>query len=340
MKINRFLLIVFGLFFTIANAQDAKEIEKQKSKLELFEEEKLTGDFATLHKKYAGKVVFSNSEITRESPEKNFMTTYTLGDKLHIRAFLSHSILNSMLLQMVEKGEKAKDINAIKSWNPKYVIVLYLDGNKVTNTRGDDVQFSQQETNTDLSQRATLNDSENDLSFGSKLYKDLKTKINLLTQGKHKLKIEYLPIFYRGAGDNISFNPIASGEIELVIKDKKMDLNDPDICMPLAKTNDKNIEIKILQAFKDFKDLNGKGLKAEPKKVRITSNKWNISRNEFGIITRRYVEAYVGYMKNGKCYYDVYNFNQDYDGSNYQDEIYFRLGPVGTEREISCECLK
>lgn len=331
MKLTRLLLLFFGLSFTALQAQD---IEKQKAKLKLSEEEKLTGPFATLHKKYSGKVVFSNSEITRQSTESDFISTYTFGDKLHIRAFMSHSIINSMLLQMVEKGMTAKEINAVKSWDPKYVLILYLDGNKVTNTRADDVNFSPQEINSDLSQRATLNDSEGNLSFGTVLYKDLKTKINLLTPGKHKLKIEYLPLFYRGAGDDIDFSPIASGEIEMIIKDKKMDLNDPDVCMPTAKMSDKNIEAKIVKAFKE------KGLKAEPKKVRITSNKWNISRNEYGIITHRYVEAYVGYSKNGKCYYDVYNFNQDYDGSNYQDEIHFRLGPAGTERERSCECMK
>lgn len=340
MKIRHLLLLIFGFSFSVCQAQNQQEIEKQKSKLNLAEEEKLTGNFATLHKKYAGKVVFSNSEITRESTENSIITTYTFGDKLHIRAFLPHSIFNSMLLQMIENGEKAKDINAVKSWNPKYAIVLYLDGNKITNTRADDVQFTQQETNKDLSQRATLNDSENELSFGSALYKELKTKINLLTPGKHKLKISYLPMFYRGTGDNITFDPIAEGEIEMLIKDKKMDLNDPEVCMPLAKMNDKNLEAKILHAFRNFKGLNGKKLNAEPKKISITSNKWNISRNEYGIITRRYVEAYVGYTKNGHCYYDVYNFNQDYDGSKYQDEIYFNLGAAGTERERSCECFK
>lgn len=47
MKLTRLLLLFFGLSFTALQAQD---IEKQKAKLKLSEEEKLTGPFATLHK--------------------------------------------------------------------------------------------------------------------------------------------------------------------------------------------------------------------------------------------------------------------------------------------------
>lgn len=327
MKFTHLLLIVFGLSFSVCQAQD---IEKEKSKLKLVEEEKLLGDFATLHKKYVGKVVFSNSEITRELSESNFITTYTFGDKLSVRAFLQHSMLNSMLLQLVENGEKAKELNNV-SWSPKYLIYLYLDGNLISGTSYA-LSFAERETHNALSQRATLNNDESEPNLGKVLYKELKTKLELLTPGKHKLKISYVPYF--SAGDKLKFKPVAEGEIEMVIKDKKIDLNDPDVCLPIAQMNDKSLEGEILKAFKE------KGFKAEPKKVRITSSKWNIKRNEYGIIIRRYVEAYIGYSKNGKCYYDAYNFNQDYDGTKYQDEVYLMGEGVGTERERSCECLK
>jgi hypothetical protein len=333
MKFTHLLLLVLGLSFTVCKAQNAADIEKQKSKLKLVEEEKLTGEFATLHKKYEGKVVFSNSEINRDSSEKNFITTYTFGEKLSIRAFLPHSILNSMLLQMVDNGAKAKELNNNGTWFPKYLIVLYLDGNRISNTSYV-ISFSENETHTDLSQRATLNDDESEPNIGKMLYKELKNKLELLTPGKHKLKIEYQPYFNFGTGTNLIFKPVAQGEIEMIIKDKKIDLNDPDVCLPIAQMNDKLLEGKILKAFKS------KGFKAEPKKVRIVSKKWTIIRNEYGIILRRYVEAYIGYTKGGKCYYDTYNFNQDYDGSAYEDEVYLMGEGIGTERERSCECLK
>lgn len=333
MKWTPLLLLFLGLSFSVCQAQDAKEVEKQKSKLKLFEEEKLTGEFSALRQKYIGKVVFSNSDISRQLPESSFINTYTFGDKLSIRAFFDHSVLNSMLLQMVEKGAKAKDLNNNGAWFPKYLVVLYLDGNKITNTSYA-ISFSDQETNNSLSQRAALNDDQSETDFGKTLYKDLKTKIELLTPGKHKLKIEYVPFFMTGKGDDLKFKPVAEGEIEMIVKDKKIDLNDPDVCLPTAQMSDKPLEAKILKAFK------AKGFKAEPKKVRIVSKKWNIKRNEFGVILRRYVEAYIGYTKNGKCYYDTYNFNQDYDGTGYQDEVYLMGEGIGTERERSCECLK
>lgn len=328
MKLTRLLVFFLGLSLTAAQAQD---IEKQKAKLKLFEEEKLTGAFATLHKKYSEKVVFSNSEITIQSLESDFISTYTFGDKLHIRAFLPHSVLNSMLLQMVENGIKAKDLNNNKIWYGRYIINMYIDGNRIAATGYE--QYADHVVNSDLSLRATLNNDENEPNIGNILYKNLKTKLDLLTPGKHKLKIEYVPYDYK-FDSNLEFKPVASGEIEMIVKNQKIDLNDPEVCLPTAQMSDKTLDAKILKAFK------AKGFKAEAKKVRITSKKWNIQRNEFGIILRRYVEAYIGYTKNGKCYYDVYNFNQDYDGSAYQPEVYLMGEGIGTERERSCECLK
>jgi hypothetical protein len=330
MRSARLLLLILGLSLTVCQAQD---IEKQKAKLKLFEEEKLTGEFASLQQKYAGKVLFSNAVTTREIPESSYINSYTFGDKLSFRAFFSHSILNSMLLQMIDKGSKAKDLNNNGTWFPKYLAVLYLDGNRITNTSYA-ISFGDKETHFDLSQRGTLNDDQSDLDFGKTLYKDLKTRIELLTPGKHMLKIEYVPYFNFGTATDVEFKPVASGEIEMIVKNQKIDLNDPEVCLPTAQMTDKALDAKILKAFK------AKGFKAEAKKVRITSKKWNIQRNEFGIILRRYVEAYIGYTKNGKCYYDVYNFNQDYDGNAYQSEVYLMGEGIGTERERSCECLK
>ncbi|MFC7348943.1 hypothetical protein ACFQO9_19670 [Chryseobacterium zhengzhouense] len=336
MKFAHLLLLVFGLSFSISQAQDSKDIEKQKSKLTLAEEEKLTGDFATLHGKYVGKVVFSNSVITRESPESKFITTYTFGDKLHVRGFFPRSILNSKLISIVETGKTVKEMK-YNYWDKehldnRYFLKLYLDGNYILGTRTSESPETLHAISS-LSINETLNDDESESNFGKLLYKELKNKVDLLTPGRHKLKLEFTPAS-SGYDSDYQYKSIAIGEIDMIVKDRKIDLNDPDVCLPIAQMNDKILEGKILKAFK------AKGFKAEPKKVRIVSKKWNIIRNEYGIILRRYVEAYIGYSKNGKCYYDTYNFNQDYDGSGYQDEVYLMGEGIGTERERSCECLK
>lgn len=335
MKLKRLLFLFLGLTFTVCQAQD---IEKQKAKLKLFKEEKLEGSFAALHKKYTGKVVFSNSEIERTDPETKYITTYTLGDKLSVRAFLPQSMMNSMFLQMVENGVKAKDINDANNsvvWHAGYNIHLYLDGKGIST-----VEDTDSEINTSLSQKATLNDgadktNDSDLKFGERLYKKLKSKFDLLTPGKHKLKLVYVPFISNSIGNDFTFKPIAEGEIEMIVKNAILDKNDPDVCMPPAKMNDKGLESKILNFVKS------KGFKIEPKKVKLAYDKWSIKRNEYGIITKRYIDAYVGYIKDGKCKYIYLDINQDYNGKGYQDEIYYTTGiDLDKDKVISCDCLK
>lgn len=338
MKFKNLFLLTFGLLFSVCNAQDAKEIEKQKSKLKLFEVEKFGGDLANLQKKYAGKVVFSNSEIQKTdlNSESKYITSYTFGDKLYIKAFYNQSIMNSMFLQMVEKGIKAKDINNInETWRTGYQINLYLDGKGVST-----IEDTESDMNSSLTHSATLNNGidildNGDLKFGERLYKTLKSKFDLLTPGKHKLKLVYIPLMWNSIGNNLNFKPIAEGEIEMIIKEAKIDKNDRDVCMPTAKMNDKSIETKIINFIKS------KGYKIEPKKINITSNKWIIKKNKFGIITKRYIDTYLGYIQDGKCKYMYLDINQDFDGIGYQDEIYLTTGvDIAKDKIISCECLK
>lgn len=334
MKFTKALLLTFGLFVSICNAQDVKEIEKQKSKLKLFEVEKLEGNYANLHNKYAGKVVFSNSEIEKSDTDSKLITSYTFGDKLYIKGFFSQSMMNSMFLQMTENGVKAKDINAgtdSRIWDSGYKLYLYLDGKGIA--INDD---SKSEIKTSLSLKATLysgdNNSEN---FGERLFTTLKSKSNLLTPGVHKLKLVYIPYTTNSIANNLDFKPIAVGEIDMVIKDLKFDKNDPVFCMPAAKMNEKALEAKIITFVKS------KGYNIVPKVVRITSDKWTIKRNNYGKITKRYIETYVGYTQDGKCKYMYLDINQDYDGAGYQDDIYFTTGIDFTkDKVISCECLK
>lgn len=343
MKFTNLLLLTFGLFYSVCNAQDAKEIEKQKSKLILFEEEKLDDNLANLQKKYPGKVVFSNSEILRDdvnsNSESKLIKSYTFGENLFIRAFYSKSMMNDMFLQMVDKGIKAKDINNAnnnKNFDTRFRIYLYLDGKEVSV-----VEDNRTEMNTSLTHSATLNDGvdigdNSDLKFGEWLFKDLKSKFELLTPGKHTLKIAFIPVLFSNSIQNkFNFTSIAQGEIEMVVKETKIDKNDRDVCMPTAKMKDKELETKIINLVKS------KGFKIDPKKVNLVSDKWTVKRNEYGIILKRNIDSYVGYIKDGKCKMMNLYINQDYDGTKYQDEIYYSNGiDFVKDKVISCECLK
>lgn len=94
------------------------------------------------------------------------------------------------------------------------------------------------------------------------------------------------------------------------------------------------LEAKILEAFKV------KHWPEQPSAVRITSTKWFIVRNELsGIIIRRTLSAVVASTrKPGKCQYQDFSFAQDYDGAEYQDQVYM-LG-VGGPHDMPCGCVQ
>lgn len=319
-----------------SNAQLDRLIQRATTsgKLQLFPEKPL--DFPQ-YQNNIGKVCFSNEEFERTLPESKYIKTYTFGDKLSMRAFMAHSPANSMLLQLQEGGKKSREINENRNpfeYQTKVLFVLYLDGQKVTNTSYA-MNFTKEDMTGLATHRAEFNDGTDELYFGETLMTDLKRKQDLLTPGTHKLRIELVPVKTAGYGDDFPYKPIAVGEIDMIVKNNAIDVNDPEACLPKAVMTDKALEAKILAAFKTrFPGVTAKD-------VRITSDRWYISKNQYtGVPLRRSVNATIGKSKAGKCSRDEYSFAQDYDGTGYQNEVYLLGEGIGTEREISCKCLK
>ena len=310
-----------------------KEKVGGKSKLELYSEEKL--DFPQ-YQNNIGKVCFSNEEFERTLPEDKYIKTYTFGDKLSMRAFFANSPANSMMLQLEQSGKKPREINERRnsfSGQTKLLFVLYLDGQKVTNTSYAS-NFKESDMTSLPTHRAEFNDGTDDIYFGENLMTDLKRKQDLLTPGTHKLKIEVIPLKTFGFGSEFDYKPIAVGEIDMIVKNTPIDKKDPDACLPKAKMTDKALEAKILLAYKN------KYSGDTPKEVRIISDRWYIAKHQYtGVPLRRTVTAVIGRTgKDGKCSRDEFSFAQDYDGNQYQSEVYLYGEGIGTAREISCKC--
>ena len=334
---KKIILAVCVVFTCSMQAQLLGKLKEKvggKSKLELFPEEKLD---MPQYQNNIGKVCFSNEEFERTLPESSYIKTYTFGDKLSMRAWFANSPANSMMLQLEQSGRKAKEINENRNpfeYQTKVLFVLYLDGQKVTNTSYA-FNFKQSDMSGLATHRAEFNDGTNDSYFGEDLMVNLKRKQDLLTPGTHKLKIEVLPIKMAGYGDDFNYTPIAVGEIDMIVKNTPIDKNDPEACLPKAKMTDKALEAKIIAAY------NNRNFGDTPKEVRITSDRWYISKNEnTGIPLRRTINVTIGKTKNGKCSFDEYSFAQDYDGNQYQNELYLLGEGIGTMREISCNCFK
>lgn len=339
MKSIRFvLLLALGCYCNFAQAQDPQKIEKEKAKLQLFEEEKFSTE---LSKKYTGQVVFANDELVRDLPESKYITSYTLGDKLSIRAYFANSVANSMLIQLVESGKKAKEVNQNISWfstKSKYLILMYLDGNKITSTSYAE-DFSEESMTTFLSVRADLNDGTAKNYFGESLYKELLSRQELLTPGKHKLRFEFVPIKTWSYGSDFDYKPIAVGEIDMIVP-KEIKLNDND-CFPQKALDDPKLEQEALNAAKSlFKENAPNAIKAI-----LPFKDVFIIRNEYGVIIKKSFMAAIA-CKNGKeVWYDYYIFDKMYDGSKYLDAVVSRditlngyTTPSG--KNVNKDCLK
>jgi hypothetical protein len=69
----------------------------------------------------------------------------------------------------------------------------------------------------------------------------------------------------------------------------------------------------------------------------ITSNDWNIKKNDYGLILNRYISCQVVIKNKGKCYVKSFQFAQDYSGGGaYSTSLYYNGFHSDTEL-IKCE---
>ncbi len=308
------LVILLACFcLTGMEAQLLKKIKGKRKgkKLELFQTEESGGP---LYDKYKGKVVFSTSEIEREDPESKYISTYTLGNTLYIRSYLTNSVVNSMMEQLLESGEKAKDLNSSKTSlkiKSRLRYKLYFDGKMVSKTN--DLKHLESDDRASLlSLRATLNDKTNSNYSHEGLYQSLLLNEDLLTPGKHTLKIELTPWAFSGPASKFEFKPIATGEIELIIEDGASYVK-LDECFPKAKMTDATIEKEISQVI-NSNIVKGSTLND----VIISSPKWTILTNVLRQPIKKSLRAILVFTDaEGTIFYTERIFEKVFDGVEY-----------------------
>lgn len=313
------------------------KVKGKGGKLELFEEEKINLDVVT---KYAGQLMFSGDDFGRELPESKYITTYNLGDKLYLRAWLPNSPVNMMMLQLLESGVKVKEINGTRDsfdGQSRVMLFMYLDGTPISNTSYA-WDNEQKPLLTVPSVRADFNDGTDENFFGKSLYKNLLEKQDLLTPGKHKLKIEVVPRKTFGLGAEFKFKPIAVGEIDMIVP-AQLKLNEAD-CFPKRALSDPKLEAEVLRAMKKFY----KDGALNVFKVILTQSDIKIVRQEYtGVILRKEFNANIVFKKGEEVWYDWYTFYKEYDGSKYEEAIVHANPDISTLSEgkrVNKECLK
>ncbi|GAA3623436.1 hypothetical protein [Flavivirga jejuensis] len=344
------ILIVIALSLATYNISEAQtktktsKLSKKLKRLDLYEEEVL--DFEQ-YKNNVGKILFSNHDFERELPESKYITSYKMGDKLSMRAYMKNSSANSMMIQLAESGkEKIKDINE-KKYDCKHfsytIWKIYLDGKPVGETNRESKKFNSEDFATFPTSIADLKD-DNGFYFGETLYEDLLAKEELLTPGTHKLKLELIP---KSNIIHFDFAPIATGEIDLIIDGDDHSYITMDNCIPKnirAKASDPKLEEEFKQIF----------LKHEPKghkfvKLWLPDNRWHVQRAEEypnPITNKSRAAVIVTKNDKGELFYDLYGFRKDFDGVEYGN---ITLGgyinsstgrTVSPSRKISKHCEK
>lgn len=326
MKTKLTALVLFFAFFS--GTAEAQLFDLIKKKVKDIDEAR-PKELSPLNKKYVNKIVFtSNIEAIDKDAEKEseFADNFVLGSLIYFRVYLDKPLLQYMkkLLPDVDKG--------ILATHSRYRIKFLLDGVDVYSAMHSEGYFDREgkETWTTFRGGLTTREDLRELIGQSNFYEFISEQESKLTPGDHKLTMQIIPCteYPRKAEGPV----VASGEITLTVKNSAIDPNDPQVCLPKANMNDEALEAKILKAFKS------KGWSEQPKTVRILSTKWDVQRNKYtSVVERRTVEAVVASVRNGKCISQTFSFAQDFDGVEYQKEVY--LYGTGPQRDLNCKCI-
>ena len=285
---------------------------------------------SSLHQKYQGKIVFTNSPLGKdEIKETDLLQSYTMGNPLAIRVYMDIPLTNILI-----KGYPEKDKSSLIDMGT-YSIKFYVDGIETFKKRFTKELFEATEKNEFTTWKSTLADAQ-DLDLESKrAWNEFKKEsYPKLTLGEHTIKIDILPdIQCLSCSQTKELSPVATGEIKVKILKNIVDPNDPGMCMPYSNVTDINLE-------KEFLSLTSKektGWEEQSVKVKLKSNDWILIKNNYGKVLSKERYAYVGLKKGDVCTYMIFTFSKDFDGVNYSKT---KVLSYDNTIKIPCDCLK
>lgn len=302
-----------------------------------YSQDQTLGITSPIHEKYMGKIVFSGEEknIAKGSEiEAGFKSEFNLGEPIYFRVYLKDALLNT--LRPITKFSD----NYTFIRDSRYALKVYIDGkylDSLFTAKLPADEFSENGKKTWTTFRGSLKSADGATFIGTYMFKDLLTKYErLLKAGKHKLKIEVYPSYEPfGVDDKPVFGQMmASGEITLNVNGSAIDKNDPNVCMPIAKMKDAELEKRIYSSYLS-------AYKNTALAVKIVSTQWEIVQSKYtGIPTKRTIDVNIGYKASGKCYKRTYLVIEQYNGHEYVKDIIFESNMQNPEKEISCTCLE
>jgi len=285
-----------------------------------------------VHEKYVGKIVFSNSEISKENPdEAKFGNTFSISSQIYLRIFLKTSIFNEV---------QSNRSSQVFDNQVEMLYKIYLDGVQaglgrveIGNEEKKFLTTEQIKTNTSISGAFNFN---KDALLSSSYIDALKSSDAKLTDGKHSLKVELYPIY--NSIKPLSETPMAFGEITLNVAKGFVSSANPAICLPKAVKKDAALEAKYKDCVKKYLVNNGKD--AVMKSFVLLSSDWEIHKDDITgkpVYRTMYGAAGLSY-KDGKCKYETFSFTQNWSGGAYSNVI--ETSSTGQNGDIFCDCLK
>lgn len=308
----------------------------------LYQQVKDEGMTNELHDKYVKKIVFSTSEIDKESPsESSLITSFKLKDDLYFRAFFTKSIGNEYRERFLASDCKE---NAFKFMEHRFL--GEVDGEAeyslIHKRQGEyfmRVSINDQAIDSDI---YAIGEDEFDAidlltTEGGKLMRgrsrmDSKyySIMSGLKAGTHQLRVE-LWAMPSGGGEELAIK-MAQGELSFTCSENDLTnyRRTEGVIVPRGFAKDETLKAKMIDNFKaDYPSYSFLRLE-------VMDKDWTINREFTGIILNRTRRAVVVYKKNGMCVRAYIEYIQEHDGNNYQKTMKMKRGGVYHESKIDC----
>lgn len=306
----------------------ATDSVKKSVPLEPVEDDGIVND---VHKKYLGKVVFTQSAedlaLNSEKPE-NFTNSFALSDPIFFRTYFKKSLQNAF---------RAQGVKCHRSGDKWAIYNMSIDG-KPVGEKGH-IYYSSLGDKA-YSRFTTMRFME---PINGKVEQDTKNfardfiekVVPELTPGTHKIGLELTGRCMarnQGNEDRYLDSPLASGEFTLEVTEDALAnlVSENGAQMPAASMEDKELTDKMA------KIMEREWPKDEILKVNIVNEDWSVIRNKVtGIITGRTISTAVATKQDsGKCRVFDVGFAQEAQGGGKFSNT--RFNGVGRNTIVPC----
>lgn len=250
---------------------------------------------------YAGKIVFSDKKLARETmTESMFRTSFNIDEPIYGRVFLKTAVKNYAFYYGTPKKGR-EEVNYRGNYHIRVYIDNVLQTNFVSESHANDGR------NEGMNTWQTFISARGEDAKGNSI--TLIETINKLPEGTHAIKLEVYGGDWTGSGRTV--NPLASGEFTVnktAGKTMKQGLTwsvfkEGMVNPQLTK---EALEVANNEAVRQ-------SWKETYSKAKIKDKEWFIEKNRYGITVSRVINVYLyGKRPDGTCVMQEFTFFQRY----------------------------